>query len=109
MRRIDALGIGLGFFLFGGLVYVGLQAIGIESQKAGIWSQAFLVGGLILWLMSYVFRVFTNDMTYHQQIKEYEDKMIETRWANMTPEEREKLQAEVEQERQVELPDSSPS
>ena len=109
MRRIDALGIGLGFFLFGGVVYGGLQAIGIESQKAGIWSQAFLVGGLILWLMSYVFLVFTHDMTYHQQIKEYEDKMIETRWANMTPEEREKLQAEVEQERQVELPDSSPS
>jgi hypothetical protein len=109
MRRIDALGIGLGFFLFGGVVYGGLQAIGIESQKAGIWSQAFLVGGLILWLLSYVFRVFTHDMTYHQQIKEYEEKMIETRWANMTPEEREKLQAEVEQERSVELSDSSPS
>ncbi|MFN9176031.1 MAG: DUF3007 family protein [Synechocystis sp.] len=109
MRRIDALGIGLGFFLFGGVVYGGLQAIGIESQKAGIWSQAFLVGGLILWLLSYVFRVFTHDMTYHQQIKEYEEKMIETRWANMTAEEREKLQAEVEQERSVELSDSSPS
>ena len=107
MRRIDVLGIGLGVFLLGGVAYVGLQAIGIDSQKAGIWSQALLVGGVILWLLSYVFRVFTHDMTYHQQIKEYEEKMIETRWANMSPEEREKLQAEVEQERQVELSDSS--
>ncbi len=99
MRRIDALGIGLGFFLLGGVVYVGLQAFGIEAQKAGIWTQAVLVGGLLIWLLSYVTRVFTHDMTYHQQIKEYEDKMIELKWANMTPEEREKLQTEVEQER----------
>ncbi|MEB3160543.1 MAG: DUF3007 family protein [Synechocystis sp.] len=109
MRRIDVLGIGLGVFLLGGVAYVGLQAIGLDSQKAGIWSQALLVGTVILWLLSYVFRVFTHDMTYHQQIKEYEEKMIETRWANMSPEEREKLQAEVEQERRVELSDSSPS
>ncbi|MEY2983481.1 MAG: hypothetical protein RLZZ568_98 [Cyanobacteriota bacterium] len=109
MRRIDALGIGLGFFLLGGAVYAGLLAIGIESQKAGIWSQACLVGGLILWLLSYVFRVFTHDMTYHQQIKEYEEKLVETRWAQMTPEEREKLQSEIEQERQLKLSDSSPS
>ncbi|AIE72620.1 MULTISPECIES: DUF3007 family protein [unclassified Synechocystis] len=100
MRRIDALGIALGFFLLGGLVYVGLQAFGIEGQQAGIWTQAVLVGGLLIWLLSYVTRVFTHDMTYHQQIKEYEDKMIELRWANMTPEEREKLQAEVSEEKQ---------
>lgn len=106
MRRIDALAIGLGFFLMGGVVYVGLQAFGIEAQKAGIWTQAVLVGGLIIWLLSYITRVFTHDMTYHQQIKEYEDKMIELRWANMTPEERQKLQTEVEQER-VDTPTNS--
>lgn len=109
MRRIDALGIGLGFFLLGGVVYVGLQAFGIEAQKAGIWTQAVLVGGLLIWLLSYITRVFTHDMTYHQQIKEYEDKMIELRWAKMTPEEREKLQTEVEQERDINPTDSSQS
>ena len=109
MRRIDVLGIGLGFFLLGGVVYAGLLAIGIDSQKAGIWSQACLVGGLILWLLSYVFRVFTHDMTYHQQIKDYEEKMVEARWAKMTPEERAQLQAEIEQERRLEVSDSSPS
>lgn len=100
MRRIDALGIGLGFFLSGGVIYGILLAIGVESQKAGIWTQAFLIGGVILWLLTYVFRVLTHDMTYHQQIKDYEEKMIEQRWAKMTPEERDKLQAEVAQEQQ---------
>jgi hypothetical protein len=38
-------------------------------------------------------------MTYHQQIKDYEEAMIQKRWESLSPEEREKLQAEVEQER----------
>ena len=60
MRRIDVLGIGLGVFVLGGIAYVGLQAIGIDSQKAGIWSQALLVGGVILWLLSYVCLLYTS-------------------------------------------------
>lgn len=99
MRRIDAIALITAFFLSGGLVYVVLQAIGLDNQQAGIWSQAFLVGGLILWLLSYVFRVLTHDMTYHQQIKDYEEAVIKKRWESMTPEEQEKLQAEVEQEK----------
>lgn len=101
MRRIDALAIALGFFLTGGLVYGLLQATGMEATQAGIYAQAVLVGGLVLWLLSYLFRVFSNDMTYHQQLKDYEEKLVERRWAEMTPAEREKVQAEVEQERQA--------
>ncbi len=100
MRRIDALAIAFGFFLAGGLVYLVLLQVGIDGPQAGIWTQAVLVGGLILWLMSYIFRVLTHDMTYHQQIKDYEEAMIQTRWERMTPEERLALQAEVEEERQ---------
>lgn len=99
MRRVDVLGIGLGFFLAGGLVYGVLLGVGVESQKAGIWAQAVLVGGLILWLCSYIFRVLTHDMTYHQQIKDYEEAMVQKRWESLTPAERERLQAEVEAER----------
>lgn len=109
MRRIDALGIGLGFFLSGGLVYALLLGFGVDSQKAGIWTQAVLVGGLVLWLLSYIFRVFTHDMTYHQQIKDYEEAMIQKRWENMTPAEREALQAEVERERTAAPPAPSSS
>ena len=58
-----------------------------------------LVGGVIIWLLSYVLRVLTHDMTYHQQIKDYEEQMIENRWASMSPEEQEKLQSEIAAEK----------
>ena len=99
MRRIDVLGIGLGFFISGGLVYALLLTFGVDSQKAGIWTQVVLVGGVIIWLLSYVLRVLTHDMTYHQQIKDYEEQMIENRWASMSPEEQEKLQSEIAAEK----------
>ena len=99
MRRIDAIAIGLGFFVAGGLAYVLLQAIGLDSQQAGIWSQALLVGGLVIWLLTYLFRVGTKQMTYNQQLKDYEDAILQKRLDEMTPEELEKLQAEIEQEK----------
>jgi len=99
MRRIDAIALITAFFVSGLVVYLLLQVSGLDAQKAGIWSQAFLVGVLILWLFTYIFRVLTNDMTYHKQIKDYEESMIQKRWESLSPEEREKLQAEVEQER----------
>jgi hypothetical protein len=59
---------------------------------------------LILWLCSYIFRVLTHDMTYHQQIKDYEEALIQKRWDSLTPAERERLQAEVEAERSAKTP-----
>ena len=99
MRRIDAIALISAFFVSGLVVYFLLQVSGLDPQKAGIWSQAFLVGVLILWLFTYIFRVLTNDMTYHKQIKDYEEAIIQKRWESMTPEEQAKLQAEVEQEK----------
>ena len=108
MRRIDAIALVLAFSLSGALIYGILLGIGLESQKAGIYTQAAMVGGLMLWLASYVFRVLTHDMTYHQQIKNYEEAMIQKRWESLTPEEQAQLQAEVEQERLASLdPESS--
>ena len=52
MRRIDIIGIGFGIFAAGGLAYLILQAAGLNSLDAGIWSQVFLVGGLIGWLLT---------------------------------------------------------
>lgn len=100
MRRIDAIGIGFGVFAAVGIAYLILQAIGLESTDAGIWSQVLLVSGLVGWLLSYLFRVLTQSMTYNQQVKDYEDAVLQKRLEEMTPEELAQLQAEVEQEKQ---------
>jgi hypothetical protein len=99
MRRIDAIGIGLGVFLAGGLAYVVLQLAGLNSVNAGIWSQVLLVTGLIGWLASYIFRAIGKNMTYHQQREEYEKAFLEKRLDELSPEELAKLQAEIEQEK----------
>lgn len=99
MRRIDALTITFGVFAAGGILYLILQAAGLDSLKAGIWSQAVLVAGLIGWLLTYLFRVTTKNMTYNQQLKDYENAVLQKRLEQMTPEELAQLQAEIEQEK----------
>ncbi|MDJ0554840.1 MAG: DUF3007 family protein [Microcoleaceae cyanobacterium MO_207.B10] len=99
MRRIDAIGISIGIFAAGGILYLVLQVVGINSTNAGIWTQAILVGGLVVWLLTYLLRVTNSDMTYNQQLKDYEEAVLQKRLEEMTPEELAKLQAEVEQEK----------
>jgi len=99
MRRIDAIGISIGIFAGGGLLYFLLQVVGVDSTNAGIWTQAVLVGGLFIWLLTYLFRVTNSDMTYNQQLKDYEEAVLQKRLEEMTPEELSQLQAEVEQEK----------
>jgi hypothetical protein len=99
MRRIDIIYLGLGIFLAGGVAFLLLQLVGLDSQQAGIWTQALLIFGLIGWLLTYLFRAGTKQMTYNQQLKDYEDAVLQKRLAEMTPEELEKLQAEIEAEK----------
>jgi len=98
MRRIDAIGIAIGVFAAGGIMYLLLQVAGLDEVKAGIWSQALLVGGLLGWVLTYLFRVGTHKMTYNQQLKDYEDAVLQKRLEEMTPEELAQLQAELEQD-----------
>ncbi len=99
MRRIDVIGIGIGVFVAGGLVYLLLQVAGLDSLEAGIWSQVLLVGGLVGWVFTYLFRVVTKQMTYAQQLKNYEDAVLQKRLDEMTAEQLAALQGEVEEER----------
>jgi hypothetical protein len=99
MRRIDVIGIGLGMFLAGGLVYLALEFAGLDSQSAGIWSQAVLVGGVVGWLLTYLFRALTQQMTLNQQIKEYKEAVLTKQLEEMSPEELAKIQAEIEAEK----------
>ncbi|MFM9264540.1 DUF3007 family protein [Tychonema sp. BBK16] len=98
MRRIDVIGITLGVFVAGGLAYLLLQFAGLDSMNAGIWSQLFLVAGLIGWLATYLFRAVTQGMTYSQQLKDYKEAVLQKRLDELTPEELAKIQAEIEQE-----------
>ncbi|MBW4630181.1 MAG: DUF3007 family protein [Brasilonema octagenarum HA4186-MV1] len=98
MRRIDAIGIGFGIFVVGGLAYVLLNLVGIDSSKAGIWSQVLLFIGLIGWLFTYAFRAVGKKMTYHKQREQYEEAYLQKRLEELTPEELAKIQAEIEQE-----------
>lgn len=102
MRRIDIIGIGLGIFAAGGLADLALQFFGLDRLEAGIWSQVLLVGGLVGWLLTYLFRVVTQQMTYNRQLQDYEDAVLQKRLDEMSPEEIEKLQAEIEQEKRSE-------
>ncbi len=104
MRRIDALAIALGVFIAGGLVYFVFQVVGLDSVDAGIWTQALLVVGLVGWSLTYLFRVGTKNMTYNQQLKDYEEAVMQKRLEEMSPEELAKLQAEIEAEKRSQQP-----
>ena len=96
MRRIDVIGIGLGVFAVGGLLYIGLRLAGLDSPSAGIWSQVIFVGGILGWLGTYLTRVVNKDMTYNRQLDDYEDAVLQKRLDEMTPEQLAQLQASVE-------------
>lgn len=100
MRRIDVFIIGIVVFAIGGAGYLGLKSAGLDNIDAGIWSQLILVGIVLAWSFSYVFRVATKNMTYNQQRREHEEAVIQQRYNDLTPEQLAKLQAEIEQEKQ---------
>ena len=57
-----------------------LEASGMDGNQVGVaLSGVFVIGGSLLWAFSYVFRVFSKDMTYSTQLKQYEDAVIQKR------------------------------
>ena len=81
------------------IVYSGLVATGMDSNQVGVaLSGVFVIGGVILWTLSYVFRVFSKDMTYSTQLKQYEDAVIQKRFEELQDDEVEALLGEIERE-----------
>jgi len=95
MRRIDVIGIGIGVFLMGGGLYVAFRIAGFDGLSAGVWSQVLFVGGLLGWVATYLTRVMNSDMTYNQQLKEYEDAVLQKRLEELSPEALAQLEAEL--------------
>lgn len=110
MRRIDVVGIGIGVFAVGGLLYLGLRWAGLDGLSAGIWSQVLFLGGVLGWVATYLTRVVTNNMTYRQQLQDYEDAVLQKRLEEMSPEALAVLQAELAAEAEAEegAPPDSP-
>jgi hypothetical protein len=98
MSRLNAIAISVSVFAVGGMGYLALKWAGVDSINAGIWSQLILVVIVLVWTGSYLFRVSTNKMTYMQQLKEYEDAVIEKRLEELSPEELAKIQAEIDRD-----------
>ena len=95
MRRLDAILLTFAVFVGGGLLYALLQAIGLEGQQAGIWTEAVLVIGVVVWLSTYLLRVFTKNMTYFQQVRDYREAVLQKRLESLSPEELAQIQAEI--------------
>jgi Protein of unknown function (DUF3007) len=101
MRRIDAILITLGVFVAGGLAYLLLKVVGLEGVQAGIWSQVALVLGLLGWVSTYIYRAMNQKMSYVQQLRDYEEAVIQKRFEEMTPEQLAEFQAELDRDRQA--------
>lgn len=93
----DVLKFGIAAVLFGYAVKEGIQLLGVPDLVAGQVTTGILsVASLIAWVSTYVFRVGTKTMTYAQQLKDYEDAVIEKRYQELTEEELIALSEELE-------------
>ena len=73
MTRAKVFQIGLLFFLLGGFGYEVFQFLGLESISAGIATQSILILIIFAWTASYLFRVFSGNMTFMEQRKRYRE------------------------------------
>ncbi|XP_078182180.1 uncharacterized protein LOC144575798 isoform X2 [Carex rostrata] len=76
--RKDVILIGVGVTIAGFALKYGLEFVGVDPLQAGNAVQLIFVLALTIgWISSYMFRVANKDMTYAQQLKDYEKKVME--------------------------------
>ncbi|TKW36712.1 hypothetical protein SEVIR_1G000100v4 [Setaria viridis] len=99
--RKDVLLIGVGVTAFGvGLKY-GLELVGVDPLQAGNVVQLLVVLGMTVgWISTYMFRVANKDMTYAQQLRDYEKQVMEKRLESLSEAELQALLEQVEEEKQ---------
>ncbi|KAK4358183.1 hypothetical protein RND71_023793 [Anisodus tanguticus] len=98
--RKDVLLIGLGVTLLGYGLKSGLEFLGFDPLQAGNVVQLVLVLGLTVgWISTYIFRVSNKEMTYAQQLRDYESKVMEKRLESLTEAELQVLIEQVEEEK----------
>ena len=104
MTRAQVFQIGFLVFVLGGLGYEVFQFLGFESISAGIATQSILILIIFAWTGSYLFRVFSGNMTFMEQRKRYRDayekltdKKIREKFELMTEEEKNELLKTIEE------------
>lgn len=81
------------------VLYSFLLSFGLDANTTGVaLSGILVVGSIILWTLSYVFRVYNKDMTYAQQLKNYEDAVIQKRFEELEDDEVAALMDEIERD-----------
>ena len=105
MTRAKVFQIGLLVFILGGFGYELFKLLGFESISAGIAAQSILILIVFGWTGSYLFRVFTGNMTFMEQRKRYRkayekltDEKIKEKFESMTEEEKIELIRTLEKE-----------
>ncbi|XP_022735572.1 uncharacterized protein LOC111288881 isoform X2 [Durio zibethinus] len=74
---------------------------GVDPLQAGNVVQLVMVLGLTVgWISTYIFRVSNKEMTYAQQLRDYEVKVMQKRLEGLTEAELEALLEQVEEEKQ---------
>ena len=72
---------------------------GLDYNQAGLFVSTGVMGvSIIAWTASYLFRVVNKDMTYAQQLKDYEDAVLMKRLEELQDDEVEALLEEVDVE-----------
>ncbi|KAK1318244.1 hypothetical protein QJS10_CPB04g00523 [Acorus calamus] len=98
--RKDVLLIGLGVTVIGVGLKSGLEFFGVDPLQAGNVVQLVLVLGVTVgWISTYIFRVSNKEMTYAQQLRQYEKQVMEKRLEGLTEAELEALLEQVEEEK----------
>ena len=105
MTRAQVFQIGLFVFVLGGLGYEVFQLLGFEAITAGIAAQSILILIIFAWTASYLFRVFSGNMTFMEQRKRYReayekltDEKIKEKFDAMTDKEKNELLKAIEEE-----------
>jgi hypothetical protein len=104
MTRGQALLIGLGVFLAGGVGYAAFKAAGFEGFSAGIAAEAVLILVVLGWTGTYLVRVVTGRMSFMEQRRRYRaafdartTEELQKEFDALSPAEQEKLLREIGQ------------